>query len=419
MTSSPILQFDAPTSTPDPEQVRWQLGRVKWDFSGFVPSAGISGIHSLHWYPAPFPPALAATLLDILRARSGVFIDPFAGSGVAPLEAWLRGYQAFGIDNNQFATELCRAKSRLLQRATAASGQLLVGSYRKYRHAHLSRWLKRTSESICALARINDDATRWFTRDVLADIAVVKAWLGDPSPSGPGEWRDVARVVFSSLLHGKLSTVRNYHYTYVVDRSRVKKRALSSVDVESVFAERLHTNFLDADYTRARLARTGTHVEQLPEPEFTTGLAQGLAEVVRVKADLVVTSPPYFGMNDYVRSQYLTWLVFPWEGYEEQIKTELGSRRARGSRQALEDYFSTIEKTFQSLRTIMTPGRYMAVIMGNSTSSLARESDPTHQVHNLITTMGFEPVWQVQRRIRFRKINNTPYRSESLWVFSR
>lgn len=418
MNPNPLLRFTPPTASPEPDEVRWQLSRVKWDFTGFVPTAGVSGIHTMHWYPAPFPPALAAALIDILGVRGGLFVDPFAGSGVAPIEAWLRGYRSLGIDNNQFAIELSRAKCHLLRRGSAAIGQDLAKSYHRFRQRHLARWVKWTSDEICARADIDTDAPRWFVRDVLVEIAVVKAWLTDAA-SGPAEWRDTIRVLFSSLLHGKLSIVRNYHYTYIVDRSRVAKRSLGRVDVEGVFAERLSTYFTDAEYTRARLARAGTDVETLPEPTFAQGLAQSANDFVNATADLVVTSPPYFGMNDYVRSQYLTWLVFPWDEYSNQIKSESGSRRARKSHRAFDDYIATIDTTFKSLKTIMSPGRYLAVIMGDSTTKIARERQPTEAVRNLITSLGFEPVWDVQRRVRFRKINNTPYRSECLWVFSR
>jgi hypothetical protein len=356
--------------------------------------------------------------VDILGVRGGVFVDPFAGSGVAPLEAWIRGYSAIGLDNSYFAIQICQAKVKLLSRATGAIGDHLVSSYRRFRQMKLSRWLARPSAELCELAGINEDATRWFVHDVLAEIAVVKSWLDD-SESGPLEWRDVARVILSSLLHGKFSTVRNYHYTYIVDRSRVKRKALRRVDVEGLFADRLATHFLDAEYTRARLLRSGTDLEQVAEPQLMQGLAQDLGQTIKLAADLVLTSPPYFGMNDYVRSQYLTWLVFPWEGFEAQIKSESGSRRARDSRRALDDYFASIEKTFRGLREILQPKRYLAVVMGDSTGALAREAEPTESVRKAIVKMGFEPVWQVQRRIRFRKINNTPYRSESLWVFVR
>ena len=418
MTSNPLLHFDAPAATPEPEQVRWQLSRVKWDFSGFVPSADVSGIHSLHWYPAPFPPALAATLIDILGVRGGVFVDPFAGSGVAPIEAWLRGHRVLGVDNNHLAIEICRAKTRLLRLANAPDGERLANSYRKYRRARIWRWLGRECLEICDLADINQDARHWFTREVLAEIAVAKTWLEDRT-SGPGAWRDVARVVLSSLLHGKLSTVRKYHYTYVVDRSRVKKRALAGVDVEGLFADRLMSRFLDAEYTRARLGRGGTDVAQLPEPEFKLGLAQRSAGALSDSPNLIVTSPSYFGMNDYVRSQYLSWLVFSWKGYDDQIKSESGSRRARTSKPALDAYFDALKSTFEALQSRLAPGGYVAVVMGNSTSSLARKNNPTSVVFDSLVKLGLNLVWRERRRIRFRKINNSPYQSEVIWVFSR
>jgi hypothetical protein len=260
-------------------------------------------------------------------------------------------------------------------------------------------------------------ATRWFVRQVLSELAVVKSWLADPE-RGPGEWAGVCWLLVSSLLHGKLSKVRDYHYTYVVDRSRVKKEALEPVNVSGLYIDRIRTQFTEGEFTRMRLARAGVDLGRLPAPHFCRGLGDGLEGIIN-PVDLVVTSPPYFGMNDYVRSQYLTWLIFPWPGYEEQIGTESGSRRSRRSRVAFEGYLTAMENTFKGLHRAITPGGYLAVVIGNSTNSLARETDPTESVRHLIEATQFESIWRGERRIRFRKINNTPYRSESIWVFRR
>jgi hypothetical protein len=322
-----------------------------------------------------------------------------------------------GTDNNQFAVELGRAKVKVLGQATASLGESLIAGYIAFRREHLKRWIQQPGEDICQQARFGSDAIRWFVPQVLAELAVLKSWISDPE-SGPGEWASTAQIVTSSLLQGKLSKARSYHYTYVVDRSRVKEEALEPVDVADLFVERVRTQFTDAEFTRNRLARTGVNLSEEGSATFARCPAHRLDTVAQT-VDMVVTSPPYFAMNDYVRSQYLTWLIFPWADYESQIQTESGSRRNRRSRRALGDYLHDMSLTFQTLKGTMTPGAYLAVVMGNSTSSLAREADPTQLVRHLIEEADFEAIWSGERRIRFRKINTTPFRSESLWVFRR
>ena len=396
-----------PTSL-DLDLVRWNLSRVDWDFTGFVPSATSTGIHTLHWYPAPFPPALAGTLIDILSSPGDTFLDPFAGTGVAPIEAWLRGHRVIGIDSNDFAIRLCKAKVQLLERGTASVGVRLVESYRRYRRKRIGRWTRRTAADICSSAGIHADADRWFVRQVLAELAVLKSWLADPE-SGLGEWNNVATIIASSLLHSKFSKVRNYHYTYVVDRSRVTNEVLQYVDVETLLSDRLSLHFTDAENTRQRLVRTGTHLSQLTRPKFLRGLAQKAASAVPHKVDLILTSPPYFGMNDYVRSQYLTWLIFPWTGYDTQIRSEVGSRRSRTSKPALGAYLAAIEHTIQSCYRILSPGGILAMVMGNSGNVLAQDSDPAQSVKDCALMTKFTLIWEGKRRVKFRKINNTPY----------
>ncbi len=399
------------------ETVRCQLNQVDWDINGFVPSAGIVGIHGLHWYPAPFPPALASTLIDILGS-GGIFLDPFSGSGVAPIEAWLRGYEAYGIDNNEFAVRIGRAKTELLMNATAAIGEELATLYKNYRARRLTDWLGLSSSEICDSAHINADAQRWFLPQMLAEIAVAKSWISDLA-HGPGYWSNVATVLLSSLLHGDISIVRGYHYTYVVDRSRVKHEALESVDVRLLYCNRLTHQFSNAELLRRRLERTGYSLTACPAPMFLRGNACYAGSLISKQCSLIVTSPPYFGMNDYVRSQYLTWLIFPWDDYESQIDTEVGSRRKRWNRLALDEYLSTMEETIENLCSKLSEGGYLAIVVGEASNALAREADLTGMLRKYFLESQLEPVWEGHRRIRFRKINHIPYRTEVIWVFHR
>src|SRR4030042_7035353 len=174
------------------KDIAGNLSQVNWDFPGFRTSSGEGGIQGAHWYPAPFPPALPGTLFDILGTESCVFLDPFCGSGIAPLEAWLRGARVHGIDNNRIALEICDAKVDLVQYATFELGQKLCEQYEKYRAGEISAWRRLKVADICQSAGFHADARMWFVPGVLAELAVIRSWLD----SGVGlvkAWRGGAR----------------------------------------------------------------------------------------------------------------------------------------------------------------------------------------------------------------------------------
>lgn len=67
--------------------------------------------HSLHPYPAKFPPLLPKTLLEKYGAKGQTVLDPFSGSGTTLVEARLAGFNAIGVDVNGLSSLLSKVKS--------------------------------------------------------------------------------------------------------------------------------------------------------------------------------------------------------------------------------------------------------------------------------------------------------------------
>lgn len=269
--------------------------------------------------------------------------------------------------------------------------------------------------AVCARAGFHQDSTRWFVPDVLGEIGILREWMASDDIQ-VRRWKRVLMTALSSLLHGRLSVVRNYHYTYVVDRSRVTEECREPTDVERTFTDKLQTLFVDAELLREQIMRAGVPFQAGRRPELVNARAQDLARLFGGQADLVITSPPYFGMNDYVRSQYLSWLVFQWDGYENDLRNESGSRRHRKKANALDAYYSDMKESFSGIYHVLRRGGRLALVVGSSEGKFMNGSDPLSRFRELVLAQGFCLEWTGQRRVRFRKINNTPYRTEVLWV---
>ena len=239
----------------DIKEVVRQLEEVDWDFAGFIPGTRGISIHGLHWYPAPFPPALVGSLIDILGKNGKTFLDPFSGSGVGPIEAWSRGMHAFGIDGNRYVVGIARAKVDLVTKGTKRLGEELAECYRLFHRRAAPGWQGVEPELVCSRARFKSDIIRWFVPSVLREIAILKCWINSDLGDLEG-WRNVLVATASSLLHGQYSVVKDYHYTYVVDRSKVKKECREEVDVSTLFIDRLIGNFTDGELIREQLSRS-------------------------------------------------------------------------------------------------------------------------------------------------------------------
>ncbi len=392
-----------------------RLNRIDWDFAGYLPNGNGADLHTLHWYPATFIPAVAGTLIDLLSTGDR-FLDPFCGAGSAVLEAWFRGKRSCGIDSNGFALRICEAKVALAVEGCQELATRLAESCQDFHRTEIRRIAALDSSALCSTFRFDPDACRWFDPQVLASIATVKSWA-EQNEALQNSWRNTLLVILSSLLHKSLSVVRDYHYTYIVDRSKVQTENRVPVDVPAVFTEKLKRVFAAAEMKRQLLRQAGIDLEKMPRPVFCRGDSAKL-QLPENEYDLVITSPPYFGMNDYVRSQYLSWLILGWLEYQEDLALELGSRRMRRSSLALDDYFVRMRASFRAIQKCLVPGSFLALLIGESKCALARREKILDRLDQILTEeTGLREVWSAKRRVRFRKINNTPFTSEELRVF--
>jgi predicted methyltransferase len=78
-----------------------------------------------------------------------------------------------------------------------------------------------------------------------------------------------------------------------------------------------------------------------------------------------------------------------------------------------------MHESFSGIYRVLNKGGYLALVLGNSTTKLAREIDPVTELGKQLVDIGFTRIWEGKRRVRFRKINNTPFRDEVIWIFQR
>ena len=135
----------------------------------------------------------------------------------------------------------------------------------------------------------------------------------------------------------------------------------------------------------------------------------------RESVDIVVTSPPYIGVNDYVKSQRLTYLLFP-PFPSTADSAEIGRRQKRRRKTAVADYLCDMKKCIDEMVRVTRSGGFICIALGQSSSIKG-----TDLVKELVTYAGqlldSAPVLNIVRPIVFRKIYNTGIGSERLLVF--
>jgi hypothetical protein len=265
-------------------------------------------VHGFHSYPARLHPASARGLVAAFSKPYSVVLDPFCGSGTVLVEARALGRKTTGVDANPLAIELAWLK-------TVAPGEAFV--------SNIEATARVVAESADARRKAKAGATRRYGEE---DVA-----LFDPHVLLELDGlRDAISRVEDDSIRRALLLVLSASLTKVSKRTgdtaphEAPKRIASGYPIR-FFVKKAHDleNRL-REYAAMLPARA-------PLPRLSVGDARRLSGVEPKSIDLVLSSPPYPGVYDYLEQHRarLRWLGLPTRHFET---TEIGTRRhARGA----------------------------------------------------------------------------------------
>jgi hypothetical protein len=233
-----------------------------------------------------FPISFPLEQLKLYPAATHV-LDPFCGRGTTMYAARLVGIPALGVDVNPVAVAIARAK---LANASLVS---VIG-------------LARTLMSEPAGEVPQGEFWRWcFHSDTLQEIATLRhklLFIKDTPAS------ELLRAVILGVLHGPRNVGEASYLSNQMPRTYASKP-----DYAVKFWQARDLRPVRVD-TLAVIRRRAERVlsELPPKVNGRVILGDALTSIgqMRSKFDLIVTSPPYYGMRTYVSDQWLrAWFV--------------------------------------------------------------------------------------------------------------
>lgn len=359
-----------------------RLSDLDWDFHGDKSDSPFS---DLHFHPGRFVPQIPAALIGSLTAPGALVLDPFCGAGTTLVEAQRLGRSAIGIDLNPISCLVSRAKT--IHLPAAEIGRRLLAALDKWTAYRLEA---RSTRALTPLAPPTVQINKWYHAETGEELCRIWDFARGESESVT---RDLLLFCFSAALMSCCAETRSWGY--VCDNVRPRERRY--VDADAAFRDKVEAL---ADAYRGRERRLmAPHEQAFPAVTVTQANAvAGLRGLRSDSIDLVVTSPPYFGVVDYVKSQRLTleWLGLSTEPLRQ---VETGARSKRHRLTALQQYLDELSMVTQELHRVLKPGAALGMVIGES----GRREAVLPRIVEMLCNAGFTIDLTVKRKIGSRR----------------
>lgn len=344
--------------TNDLQDSKAILKNVNWNFyqkSAFSPEEMRPFKCSAHhWFPATFIPEIPFTLIEALSLPNAVVYDPFAGIGTTYFQALL-------LNRKPLATEICRV-----------SIEFMRALFRLFDPELGTEEIKKNVQNILISYKPNTDYTAsvdrqlsieklrpWYSFNTLNQLAFLFSEQASCKDEGV---RAAMWISISAILHSASSQDRGWGC--IADNVLPKEDEIRDKEAITPFSR--HINRLLKD-TREYLQYAHPGYDELykdlqQRQTIFHKDVRDCEEIQEDSVDLVVTSPPYPNMTDYVNSQRLSYYF---AGFDMAIdrRMEIGARSRRQRKDALALYSDGMENANEAIARKLKIGGYACYVM--------------------------------------------------------
>lgn len=375
-------------------EIKKRLNSINWNFD-FTIDYGGDTLHPFNCrryysYPATFIPEIPYAMIEILSQKGDVVLDPFGGIGTTFMQALSLERIPYSFDINPVATTVCKTlymlfdpsinketiRNQLLQLCEGYDETKDYTVYLSIQRKELSGWFEKNT--------FNEISFLFYKFDHLQDKVV----------------QNVMKLILSSILVTLSS--QNKGWAYIADNVKPKKDELREKPVFDQYAISTKNLLNDVIDHESRLPSSFaafyskiSHKSRIFEDSLVN------APIKSESVDLVITSPPYPRMIDYVKSQRLAFNFFN-ENFADYVGREIGARYRRSRRDCLNSYEQDIRQINKKIFDVLKPGGYFCVVLPDYDAKDNRK-DVIERIVEDYTKLGMDKVFEVGRYIPSHK----------------
>lgn len=375
-------------------EIKKKLNSINWNFD-FTIDYGRDTLHPFNCrkyysYPATFIPEIPYAMIEILSQKGDVVLDPFGGIGTTFIQALSLERIPYSFDINPVATTVCKILYMLFDPSIDKEiirDQLL----------QLCKGYDETKDYTVYLSTQRKELSGWFEKNTFNEIPFLFYKFDHLQDKVV---QNVMKLILSSILVTLSS--QNKGWAYIADNVKPKKDELREKPVFDQYAISTKNLLNDVIDHESRLSSSFAtfYSEITHEPRiFDDSLVN--VPIKTETVDLVITSPPYPRMIDYVKSQRLTFDFFN-ENFADYVGREIGARYRRSRRDCLTSYEQDICRINKKIFDVLKPGGYFCVVLPDYDVKDIRKNVIERIVEDY-TKLGMDKVFEVGRYIPSHK----------------
>lgn len=337
------------------------FNNIDWDFSNL----SNEGLNSFHWYPATFVSAIPGSIIPLLTEENETILDTFCGTSVTGYEAIRLGRKYIGIDNNPIAILI--SKSKLIFPDKGLLFEVFQDYFNdSFKPKNLTK--KHPNEELLM---------RWYHPDTyyeLNNLLNIISKIENPIIKIP------ALSIFSSILKKTCSQTK--HWGWVCDNVIPKPEEILYKNAKDIFHKSLLAYCKSVEESLKNVENRGIDISRIElrnmSELFCSDTNKTLSTLESNSIDLIITSPPYYGVADYVKAQRLSFLWFEksitevegysFEDFENLRKREMGARSKRYSQSSHTEFMNYMREYILLCQDKLKQGRFLVLIVGDSKS---------------------------------------------------
>lgn len=333
--------------------IRRKLHNINWNFDFNIDYSSDSiypfDCRKHFSYPATFIPEIPFTLIEVLSQKGDIILDPFGGIGTTFVQALMLERYPIICDINPVSTMVCSTIYDLLN-PTIKHSEL-----RDYLLNLCSSYDETVDYTTNTEGR-QKELREWYSPITYNKLCFLISKYNEKNIS-------LEKHALELIVSGLLSTLssQNKGWAYIADNVKPKIDEYKDKPVFEIYRTRVKILFSDIE----------SHLKSQPETYNAfyekSKTAQRIfnASVIDTnisRADLIITSPPYPKMIDYVKSQRMV-MCFLNKTFRDYSSQEIGARCHRAQKNALVNYENSMNEINSYLCGTLKSNGFLCMVL--------------------------------------------------------